>query len=243
LKKLKTYFNWSTGKDSALALHYLLQDENYSVEQLVTSVNAEYNRVSVHGLRRALLQQQIDAIGIPNSTIELPEGPSMAEYESLMTKSVTRLQQQGFEYACFGDIFLEDLKKYREEQLSCLNIGTVFPLWKRNTKELLNEFIHLGFKAIVVCINSDLLDESFAGRLIDENFINELPPGVDPCGENGEFHTFCFDGPIFKNAVPFIVGEKKYREYKAPENATDNSSSQQKENMGFWFCDLLPLNK
>jgi uncharacterized protein (TIGR00290 family) len=237
----KTYFNWSTGKDSALALHYLLQDKTFSVEHLLTSINAYHDRVSMHGLRRELLLQQINALGIPHSTIELPEQPSMAAYENLMMEAVTGLQEKGFECAGFGDIFLEDLRQYREKQLAALNIKTVFPLWKKDTTTLLHELIDSGFKAILVCINSDLLDISFAGRIIDENFINDLPPGVDPCGENGEFHTFCFDGPVFKNPVPFIIGEKTYREYKAPGNAKDDPPSTQKNDIGFWFCDLLPV--
>lgn len=240
---LKTYFNWSTGKDSALALHYLLQDKDYSVEHLLTSINAHHNRVSMHGLRRELLLEQVGALGIPNSTIELPEQPSMTEYEDLMKQGVTRLQGNGFECAAFGDIFLEDLKQYREQQLAAFNIKTAFPLWKKDTRELLNDFIELGFKAIVVCIKSDLLDVSFAGRIIDEDFIHDLPPGVDACGENGEFHTFCYDGPLFKKPVPFVVGEKIYREYNAPsDTAASWSSPPQKYNMGFWFCDLLPVN-
>jgi uncharacterized protein (TIGR00290 family) len=242
LPDLKTYFNWSTGKDSALALHYLLQDKSYSVEHLLTSINTYHNRVSMHGLRRELFEQQIDALGIPYSTIELPEQPSMTEYEDLMKKTVSDLQQKGFEYAAFGDIFLEDLKIYREQQLAAFNIKGIFPIWKKDTKELLNEFIALGFKAILVCIKSDLLDVSFAGRIIDKDFIKDLPPNVDACGENGEFHTFCFDGPIFKKAINFTIGEKIYREYKAPENKEDKCfSPTQKNNMGFWFCDLLPV--
>lgn len=240
--KQKTYFNWSTGKDSALALHYLLQDKKYNVEHLLTSINAYHDRVSMHGLRRELLVQQINALGITNSTIELPEQPSMPEYEGLMKEAVTGLQERGFVCAGFGDIFLEDLKQYREQQLAPYGIKAVFPLWKKDTKELLHEFINLGFKAILVCINSDLLDISFAGRIIDEAFINDLPPGVDPCGENGEFHTFCFDGPVFKQPIPFIIGEKTYREYKAPINAKDDSpSATQKSDIGFWFCDLLSV--
>lgn len=242
MDKQKTYFNWSTGKDSALALYYLLQDKKYSVEHLLTSVNAHHNRVSMHGLRRELLLQQINALGIPNSTIELSEQPSMQEYEALMRQTVNGLQKKGFEYAGFGDIFLEDLKQYREQQLAPFNIKTIFPLWKKDTTVLLTEFISLGFKAILVCINSALLDTSFAGRIIDENFIKDLPPGIDPCGENGEFHTFCFDGPVFKHPIPFNIGEKTYREYTAPENTTDTSGSSAKKNdMGFWFCDLLPF--
>jgi uncharacterized protein (TIGR00290 family) len=239
MRQLKTYFNWSTGKDSALALYYLLQDKNYDVAHLLTSVNKHHDRVSMHGLRRVLLQQQVDALDIPYSTIELPEEPSMTAYETLMRETVSGLHHQGFECAAFGDIFLEDLKKYREDQLATLNITTVFPLWKKDTKQLLTEFIELGFKAILVCINADLLDASFAGRIIDEQFIKDLPPGVDPCGEYGEFHTFCFDGPIFKKPINFEIGEKVYREYKRPESSANVSGQQQKNDIGFWFCDLM----
>jgi uncharacterized protein (TIGR00290 family) len=242
--KLKTYFNWSSGKDSALALHYLLQDKNYSVEHLLTSVNSFHNRVSMHGLRRELLEQQVRSLGIANSTIELPEEPSMEEYESVMTEAVMKLQRKGFKYAAFGDIFLEDLKKYREAQLDKMNIRAVFPIWKRNTKEILNEFINLGFKAIVICVKADLLEASFAGRIIDKGFISDLPKEADPCGENGEFHTFCFDGPIFTKAIPFGIGEKVYREYNAPVNENDNAESERTtRKTGFWFCDLLPVEQ
>ncbi|MGY0037527.1 Dph6-related ATP pyrophosphatase [Pedobacter sp. NJ-S-72] len=155
----------------------------------------------------------------------------------------SRLHRQGFTHAAFGDIFLEDLRKYREEQLSALHIKSVFPLWKRDTKELLTEFIDLGFKSILVCIKADLLDPEFAGRIIDSDFIKDLPPNVDICGENGEFHTFCFDGPIFKNPILFEVGERVYREYQSPKTDTDScSAGPVKNNSGFWFCDLLPLN-
>ena len=227
---IKTYFNWSTGKDSALALYYLLRDQNYSVEHLLTSVNAHHDRVSMHGLRRRLLELQISALETPHSTIELPEQPGMEEYETSMTKTVQQLKIQGFECAAFGDIFLEDLKLYREKQLAAFSIQTVFPLWKKDTTKLLHEFLSLGFKAIVVCANAEVLDKSFSGRIIDEDFINDLPTGVDPCGENGEFHSFCFDGPIFKNPIPFTVGATIQREYKSPNNQT---------NTRFWFCDLL----
>ena len=150
----------------------------------------------------------------------------------------------------FGDIFLEDLKQYREIQLKKMNITGEFPLWKRDTKELIHEFIDLGFKSIVVCIKSELLDKSFAGRIIDKDFLKDLPLDVDPCGENGEFHTFVFDGPIFKKTVAYKTGEKVFREYKAPSNEKGNRSHSQLQpqpqpqplpsSMGFWFCDLLP---
>lgn len=226
---MKTYFNWSSGKDSALALYYLLQDENYSIGCLLTSVSAEYDRVSMHGLRRELLQQQIDAIGIPGKTIELPAHPTNAEYESLMKRTVEELLAEGHECTAFGDIFLEDLKAYREKQLEPYGIKTVFPLWKKDTKQLLTEFVDLGFKAITVCVDGSKLDKSFAGRIIDHDFIAALPEGVDICGENGEFHTFCFDGPYFKQPLNFIKGETILKEYN-----TNGVISQ------FWFCDLLP---
>lgn len=229
MRKLKTYFNWSTGKDSALALYYLMQDENYSVDYLLTSVNAHYQRVTMHGVSMDLLQQQFDAIGIPNGIIQLPEQPSNEEYEKLLGQKVAELKEQGFGYSAFGDILLEDLKKYREQQLEPFGIKTVFPLWKKNTTELMEEFIALGFKTIVVCVNADLLDVSFAGRIIDQQFLDDLPKGVDPCGENGEFHTFCFDAPYFKNPIDFEIGEKVYREYTYGELKSR-----------FWFCDLLP---
>lgn len=228
MPKYKTFFNWSSGKDSALALYYLLQDENYSIDFLLTSVNAHYKRVSMHGLRVELLQQQLNAISIPNGTVELPEHPTNAEYEKLMGEKVDQLKANGFECAAFGDIFLEDLKKYREQQLQALNIKTVFPLWKKDTKQLINEFIDLGFKAVVVCVNAVLLDKSFSGRLIDKDFISDLPKEIDPCGENGEFHTFCFDGSVFKHPVKFAIGETVFKEY---QNGGMKS--------GFWFCDLL----
>ncbi|PZR15113.1 MAG: ATP-binding protein, partial [Flavobacterium psychrophilum] len=147
-KAIKTYFNWSSGKDSALALHYLLQDKNYSIDCLLTSVSSEYDRVSMHGLRQELLLQQTEAIGIPAKIIYLPPQPTNTEYEVLMKETVSGLLAQGYECTAFGDIFLEDLKAYREKQLEPYSIKTVFPLWKKDTKELLTEFIDLGFKAI-----------------------------------------------------------------------------------------------
>lgn len=238
---LKTWLNWSSGKDAAMALHYLLQDKNYSVEHLITAVNSSYNRVSMHGLRQDLLLKQVKSLGISHSTIELPEEPSMAVYEDKMTKSISYLQQNNFECTAFGDIFLEDIKKYREQQLAPFNIKTVFPLWKKDTRELMNEFIKLGYKAIVVCIDAGFLDISFAGRIIDKDFIEDLPPNVDICGENGEFHTFCFDGPVFKDAISFTIGERVYREYKAPKRRNeDEFSTSSEKTSGFWFCDLLP---
>ncbi|WP_242132005.1 Dph6-related ATP pyrophosphatase [Aestuariivivens marinum] len=238
MNKIKTYFNWSTGKDSALALHHLLQNSNYTVDELVTTVNSHYNRVSMHGLRKELLIAQTQAIGISSTLIELPEMPSMAIYEEKMLEKVSRLKNNGFTHTAFGDIFLEDLRTYREKQLGRLGLKAIFPIWKHNTKDLLNEFLDLGFKTIIVCANSKYFTKDFVGTIIDKNFIDNLPEGVDPCGENGEFHTFCFDGPIFKKPISFSIGEKVYREYSNPK--TDNDSVCKSDKYGIWYCDLIP---
>ena len=235
--KYKTYFNWSSGKDSALALHYLLQNRNYAVEQLITTVNSHYNRVSMHGLRKELLIAQTEAIGITSKIIELPEQPSMDVYENIMQKVTKELKDNHFTHSAFGDIFLEDLRNYRDQQLATQQIQTIYPLWKQNTTELINEFIDLGFKTIIVSANAKYFSSDFVGTIIDKDFINKLPKDVDPCGENGEFHTFCFDGPIFKNPIDFKLGEKVFREYKTPK--TENNTVCNSEKMGFWYCDLL----
>ena len=240
MKPHKTYFNWSTGKDSALALYHLLQDKHYTVDELITSVNSHYNRVSMHGLRKELLIAQTNALHIPASLIELPEMPSMEVYEQKMEEIVSRLKDNGFTHSAFGDIFLEDLRVYREKKLNSQGFKAVFPIWKRDTKTLIHEFLDLGFKTIIVCANSKYFGENFVGTVIDKNFIDNLPDGVDPCGENGEFHTFCFDGPIFKNPINFTIGEKVYREYNAPKQDDDFVCKSDAEKYGVWYCDLIP---
>ena len=226
----KTYFNWSTGKDSALALYYLQKDNLFKVKKLVTTINNHYNRVTMHGLRRELLNAQIKALDIPFQTIELPEQPTIKDYEAIMYKSINELKDNKFTHSAFGDIFLEDLKQYRVNQLSQLHIECVFPLWKKNTIQLIHEFVALGFKAVVICADATYFDESFIGTEIDTEFISKLPENVDPCGENGEFHTFCYDGPIFKYTVPFQLKETIYREYDTPNTTNEKS--------GFWYGDL-----
>ena len=229
--KHKTYFNWSSGKDSSLAFYHLKKNNSLNIDKLLTSVNSYHNRVSMHGLRRELLEQQAQSVGLPLEVIELPEEPSMEDYNSLMNRHITDLKSQGYTDCGFGDIYLEDLRAYREKQLKPYDITCHFPLWKQETKAVISDFLDLGFKAIVICIKSEVLDKSFVGREIDEDFIHDLPPQVDPCGENGEFHTFCFDGPIYNTPIQFEVGETIYREYKNPEPKANPS--------GFWFCDLI----
>lgn len=237
--QLPSYMNWSGGKDSALCLYKALQLKQYDIHYLLTSVNATHNRISMHGVRRELLLAQANALNIPLQTIELPEQPNMTEYEQSMLQKVNELKAKGCTHAIFGDIFLEDLKNYREKKLKEVDIQCTFPLWKINTTELLKEFLALGFKTIIVCVNERYLDKSFCGRIIDESFLNDLPADVDPCGENGEFHTYCFDGPIYKETIPFTKGEIVYRKYVAPKNADDNCHSAPAANeYGFYFCDL-----
>ncbi|TYP75203.1 Dph6-related ATP pyrophosphatase [Aquimarina intermedia] len=239
----KTYFNWSSGKDSSLALYYILQQPDVEITRLITTVNKDYERVSMHGLRETLLDQQAQSLGIPLEKIYLPATVSMEAYTQIFQYKVENLKEAGFTHCVFGDIFLEDLRKYREKQLSKLNIQALFPLWKKNTTELLENFVNLGFKAITVCVNAKLLDASFCGRIIDHKFIDDLPIEVDPCGENGEFHTFVFDGPIFNTPIEFTIGDLIKRDYKPTTKKEDNCYKDEDEvswDTSFWFCDLLP---
>lgn len=238
----KTYFNWSSGKDSALALYKILQDPTYNLDLLVTTINKDFNRVSMHGLRNDLLLKQTASIGIDLKTIEFPADVTMDMYAEIMKEAMDSLVEKKYSHTIFGDIFLEDLKTYRDNKLAEVDITGVYPLWKKDTKEVLQEFLALGFKAITVCVNAKLLGKEFVGRVIDEQFIKDLPENVDVCGENGEFHTFVFDGPIFKNPIEFSIGEKVLRSYTLHDNDDDNCHQPKKENSNhdtsFWYCDL-----
>ena len=238
----KAYLNWSSGKDSALALYYILKDKEYAVENLLTTTNAELNRVSMHGLRNEVVKRQAKSLQIPLKLVEVPSDTSMQSYNSTMQKVTSELLEQGYTHSIFGDIFLQDLREYRENQLAQVRMEAVFPLWKKNTGQLMRDFLNLKFKAIVICTNSKYLDKSFCGRIIDDQFLKDLPANVDPCGENGEFHTFVFDGPIFKNSIDFKIGEKVKKSY-APTTSGDDScfsnSDDRSWDTDFWYCDLL----
>ena len=237
---IKSIFNWSGGKDSSLALHYILQEKKYDVCALLTSVSQQYQRVSMHGVREELLQSQITNIGLPYHRLSIPEMPTMEMYDDMMRSTCEHFKSQGIEYSIFGDIFLEDLKKYREDQLAKVQMQAVFPLWKKDTRQLLEEFIDLGFKAVIVCVNEKYLDQSFAGRKIDKSFVKDLPADVDPCGENGEYHSFVYDGPIMQRPVDFEIGEVVYRNYLKEKQAEDNDYYQcTAYDTGFWYCDLI----
>ena len=242
--KNKAIFNWSSGKDSALALYKVLQNSEFEITCLLTSISQEFQRISMHGVRVELLEQQAKSLGIPLEIMQIPEIPTMEAYENVMNETLTKLKNKGVTHSIFGDILLEDLRKYREDQLDKIGFEAVFPLWQIPTTDLIQEFIALGFKTIVVCVNERFLDKSFVGRIIDQDFINDLPENVDLCGENGEFHTFTFDGPIFSKPIDFEIGEIVYRKYEKPkkeestETACDTSSSDVFD-FGFWYCDLI----
>lgn len=227
----KAVFNWSGGKDSTLALHYILQQKEFEVCYLLTTLNDSFNRIAMHGVREALLIEQIDSLGFNSLQVRLPEMPTMEVYEEIMGGHLFRLREEGITHAIFGDIFLEDLKVYRENQLGQVGMLTVFPLWKGDSLELVRDFIDLGYKTIVVGAEDGLQD--FCGRVIDHEFLEELPNYVDPCGENGEFHTFVFDGPIFKRPVNFTLGEKVFKAF--PKFNKEDLPT------GYWYVDLVPV--
>ncbi len=244
--KNKALFNWSSGKDSALALYKSLQDPTLEIITLLTSVNHLYQRVSMHGVRVALLEQQAKSIGLPLEIIQIPEMPTMEAYENAMKNTLQKCIKQGITHSIFGDIFLEDLRKYREDKLAEMELKGVFPLWKIPTQNIIQEFISLGFKTIVVCVNERYLDKSFVGRTIDQKFLDDLPSDVDVCGENGEFHTFTYDGPLFSNAIFFEKGEIVYRKYEKPAtkdstNTACDTANESVYEFGFWYCDLIPV--
>lgn len=238
----KAFLNWSSGKDAAFALYLLQQEDIFSVEKLVTTVNSENDRISMHGLRRELLSRQAQNLGIPLHVIPLKGNISMSAYSGIMREEISLLKSEGFTHSIFGDIFLEDLRDYRERQMTEVDLQGVFPLWKKDTSNLIRRFLGAGFKAITVSVNAALLDRSFCGRIIDEEFLAELPEGVDPCGENGEFHTFVFDGPNFSKPVGFQKGEIVERGWKPAEKEEDNCFTDKKKawDTSFWYCDLLP---
>lgn len=230
MPNIPVVFNWSGGKDSALALHYILLDGKYEVTYLLTTVNDAFNRVAMHGVREELLIKQASSLNLPLIQVRLPEMPNMDTYEDVMSNQLTILKAEGINYSIFGDIFLEDLRIYRENQFAKLGMKTLFPLWKRDTLGLVKEFIALGYKTIVVCTKDGL--QSFCGRVIDQSFLNDLPENIDPCGENGEFHTFVFDGPIFNEPIKFLLGEKIFKTFPSPSNS--------EETIKYCYIDLLP---
>jgi uncharacterized protein (TIGR00290 family) len=219
----KVILSWSGGKDSALALHELRESQDYEIAALLTTVTQDYDRVSMHGVRRVLLERQAQSLGLPLEKVFISKNTSNQEYELKIREVLVRYLTAGVRCAAFGDIFLEDLRKHREDNLSKIGMEGIFPIWKRDTAELAHTFIDLGFKAVVTCVDSNVLDKIFIGRAFDEQFLSELPSAVDPCGEDGEFHSFVYDGPRFQEKIRHTTGEVVLRENR------------------FYYCDLMPV--
>lgn len=227
--------NWSGGKDSALALYHSVQNKACDVRYLLTSLNDSFRRISMHGVREELLNQQAQRLGIELLKLRLPETTSMEEYQLRMAQILQPLADAGITKSIFGDIFLEDLRLYRENQLATVGMQGIFPLWKRPSMELLEEFWGLGFKTIVVSVNGNVLDRSFCGRVLDRDFVSELPANIDPCGENGEFHTFVFEAPYFSQPIDFQKGETVEKTYNFQNAEGEDLTST------YFFTDLLPI--
>jgi len=225
--------NWSSGKDASLAYFTLLQDRSYRVTHLLTTLSAEHERVFMHGVRMSLLDIQAERVKLPLIKVMLPASPDDSIYKTAMLETLTSLKEQGVTTAAYGDIFLEDLKVYREQQLAQVGMNAVFPLWKRDTRELVAAIEQAGIDAIVVCVNAKVLGQEFLGKQVNAEFLNSLPPGVDPCGENGEFHTFVRNAPFFSSPIDVSLGEIVHKTYKPADSAEATWDT------GFYFMDVM----
>lgn len=199
-----------------------LRVKSYQIAALLTTVTEDYDRISIHGVQRIFLERQVDSLGFPLEEVFISRNASNEEYESNMVRVLTRYKEKGVTSVVFGDIFLEDLREYRETNLAKLGMKGIFPLWKKDSQKLAHSLIPLGFKAVTTCVDTNALDRRFVGKVIDEQFLSELPKTVDPCGENGEYHSFVYDGPIFKKRISYTLGEVVLRENR------------------FCYCDLIP---
>ena len=220
-KKPKAIVSWSSGKDSAMALHRIVTSNAFEILGILTTVSDTFQRVSMHGVREELLDQQANSLGIAVEKVRIPYPCPNEVYEQKMSELLRNYKSKGVSHVVFGDLYLEDVRRYREEKLRQIGVTPIFPLWKENTEELARTIIRVGFKAIITCVDPKKLHPKFAGQYFDEKFLSEIPANVDPCGENGEFHTFVFDGPIFWNRIEITVGDRVFRD-------------------GFQFVDLVP---
>lgn len=205
---------WSGGKDSALALREILDDGHYRVAALLTTVTGVYDRISMHGVRRALLRRQVESLGLPLAEVVISPGASNDEYEGSMRTALEALRKRvpGLDTVVFGDLFLADIRAYRERMLARIGMRGLFPLWRRDTRALAREFIRLGYRAVLVCVDAAQLAGEFAGREFDAALLRDLPANVDPCGENGEFHTFVYAGPGLRHPVRHARGQVVVRD-------------------------------
>jgi uncharacterized protein (TIGR00290 family) len=214
--------SWSGGKDSCMAAYQLLASQKYEIASLLTTVTEGYDRISMHGVRRSLLEQQADSLGVPLHQITIPKDCPNQIYEARMREAVEHFKTQGITKVAFGDLFLQEVKQYRDARLAQTGMTGLYPIWMRDTGELVRTFIGLGFRAILCCVDTQAIDASFAGREIDQALLRDLPDSADPCGENGEYHSFVYAGPIFKRPIPCRAGETVLRTAR------------------FNYCDILP---
>jgi uncharacterized protein (TIGR00290 family) len=233
----RVIFSWSGGKDSSYSLNKVLNDDQYEVVYLLTTLNSEFKRISMHGVKEELLDAQAESIGIPQLKVWVGQGTN-EEYEKQMSEMLLKAKAEGIETVLFGDIFLEDLREYRESNMAKLGMKVEFPIWNIDTNFLIKDFIEKGFKTVTCCVNDAFFNEDWVGKEIDENFINELPDNLDPCGENGEYHTYCYEGPIFKNPIKIEVKEKIYRQLEIKVTDSVCSSESEIKTKGFWFSEL-----
>lgn len=219
----KILLSWSSGKDSAWALHLLRSQPQYEIGGLVTTFNSAFDRVAMHSTRRELVEAQARAAGIPLIAVPLPWPCSNAEYERIMAEVCAKTVADGVSAIAFGDLFLADIRAYRERQLQGTGLDPIFPLWQIPTHQLAHAMIAGGLRAKLVCVDPRKLAPEFAGRDFDRQLLSDLPPEVDPCGEKGEFHSFVYGGPIFDYEIPIVAGERVQRD-------------------GFCFCDVIPAS-
>lgn len=218
--KPRLWLSWSSGKDSAWALHVLRRRAEYEVAGLLTTINAAASRVAMHAVRETLLERQAEAVGLPLIKVRILSPCPNEAYEAAMAGAMARAKREKIAAVAFGDLFLEDVRRYREEKLSTTGITPVFPIWGLETKALAREMVTSGLRAHITCVDPKQLDATFAGRTFDDSFLDDLPDGVDPCGEKGEFHSFAWAGPMFAKPIPVTPGEIVTRD-------------------GFVFADLL----
>lgn len=228
----KAVFNWSGGKDSALALHKIMQDDHYDIVSLLTTVNRQNKRSTMHGIPVALLERQAESIGLPLYVVDLTPKGDMADYESAMAEAVSHFKKNGVYHFVFGDIFLHDVRSYREQQLAPHGIQVVEPLWDKTSEQIMEEFLASGLQTVIVTITDGVLSEKLIGRVIDRDFIASLPEGVDVCGENGEYHTFCYAGGMFREPVEFTLGDPLKQTF--PIRHDDGSMKE----YSYWFANL-----
>ena len=228
--------SWSGGKDSAFALHTIIGEGIYDVRYLLSTIDGNSRRLTIHEVQETLLEQQAQLIGIPLKKCYLYNKDNKS-YEAALHSTLTEMKEEGIHHIIFGDLFLEDLRSYREEMMKAFGMVCVFPLWQMDSLNVVNDFVAKGFKSVICSVNDTYLPGTWVGKLIDESFLESLPAKIDPCGENGEYHSFCFDGPIFKHAIDFTHGKTFSKSFKLNQICDDANSPSK---LLLWYMEILP---